>query len=256
MTNLPKTDKHNLRNRRFCLSCSPFGSHNTRANIDRPPRRVRSYSSYPREMRTQHARQLLVRAHRAKNWLIQMFGGKCSACGYDRCKQVLAFHHKDRNTKRFSLSSSNLRGRTWKEIVDEAGKCVLLCSNCHIEEEHRIAVERMGMDLSMAEKLQSQMVAPDDDPRGPVRKRGPHKKEHAEAKHSNCKECDASISRYATRCVDCAHLRHRRTGRPEYGQLLQEIASSSKMAVGKKYGVSDNSIRKWIASYERAQQQT
>ena len=45
------------------------------------------------------------------------------------------------------------------------------------------------------------------------------------------------------------HLR--RTERPPYEQLLREIASSSYVAVGRKYGVSDNAIRKWVRQYER-----
>ena len=34
--------------------------------------------------------------------------------------------------------------------------------------------------------------------------------------------------------------------RPSKEQLLQEVKESSYLSVGKKYGVSDNSIRKWI----------
>jgi transposase-like protein len=41
--------------------------------------------------------------------------------------------------------------------------------------------------------------------------------------------------------------------RPPYAQLLREIAESSYVAVGRKYGVSDNAIRKWARRYEREQ---
>jgi hypothetical protein len=40
----------------------------------------------------------------------------------------------------------------------------------------------------------------------------------------------------------------RRAERPPYKQLLQEIAGSSYLAVGRRYGVSDNAIRKWTAT--------
>ena len=33
--------------------------------------------------------------------------------------------------------------------------------------------------------------------------------------------------------------------------LLREIAETSYVAVGRKYGVSDNAIRKWVRQYER-----
>ena len=43
----------------------------------------------------------------------------------------------------------------------------------------------------------------------------------------------------------------RRAERPPYEQLVAEIAATSWSAVGRKYGVSDNAIRKWIRAYER-----
>ena len=39
--------------------------------------------------------------------------------------------------------------------------------------------------------------------------------------------------------------------RPPYEQLRAELAASSYLAVGRKYGVSDNAIRKWVRAYER-----
>lgn len=43
----------------------------------------------------------------------------------------------------------------------------------------------------------------------------------------------------------------RRVERPAYEQLMAEIAGGGYSAVGRKYGVSDNAIRKWVRSYER-----
>jgi len=43
----------------------------------------------------------------------------------------------------------------------------------------------------------------------------------------------------------------RRVERPPYEQLVREIAQTSYLAVGVKYGVSDNAIRKWVRQYER-----
>jgi hypothetical protein len=40
--------------------------------------------------------------------------------------------------------------------------------------------------------------------------------------------------------------------RPPYDQLLAEVAATSWTAVGIKYGVSDNAIRKWVRAYEQA----
>lgn len=43
----------------------------------------------------------------------------------------------------------------------------------------------------------------------------------------------------------------RRVKRPPHDQLVREIAESGYSAVGRKYGVSDNAIRKWVRQYER-----
>ena len=43
----------------------------------------------------------------------------------------------------------------------------------------------------------------------------------------------------------------RKVERPPYDQLLAEIEATSHLAVGRKYGVSDNAVRKWIRFYER-----
>lgn len=55
------------------------------------------------------------------------------------------------------------------------------------------------------------------------------------------------------RCEKCAKLSQRKVKRPPYEQLLKEIKQTNYSAVGRKYGVSDNSIRKWIKNYEKNQ---
>jgi hypothetical protein len=43
----------------------------------------------------------------------------------------------------------------------------------------------------------------------------------------------------------------RRVERPPYAELVAEVAATSWSAVGRKYGVSDNAVRKWVRAYER-----
>lgn len=43
----------------------------------------------------------------------------------------------------------------------------------------------------------------------------------------------------------------RKVERPPYEQLLEEIEATGYLAVGRKYGVSDNAVRKWVRWYER-----
>lgn len=67
-----------------------------------------------------------------RNSLIELFGGTCQSCGYDKCAGALEFHHVDENEKSFELSIPNMT-RGWKTLLKEAKKCVLVCSNCHRE---------------------------------------------------------------------------------------------------------------------------
>ena len=62
-------------------------------------------------------------------------------------------------------------------------------------------------------------------------------------------------------CIRCAKQNHgrqyaprpsiRRVERPPYEQLMRELAETNWSAVGRKYGVSDNAVRKWVLAYER-----
>lgn len=70
----------------------------------------------------------------AKRRLVAEAGGACQLCGYDRCIRALHFHHREPATKRFALSSRGL-GHSMAALRKEAAKCVLLCSNCHMEVE-------------------------------------------------------------------------------------------------------------------------
>ena len=47
------------------------------------------------------------------------------------------------------------------------------------------------------------------------------------------------------------HPETRKVERPDFDQLTADLASMSFLAVGRKYGVSDNAIRKWLRWYER-----
>jgi len=73
----------------------------------------------------------VVKRTRAKQFLIQAFGGKCGICGYRRCHQAFNFHHLDPSKKKTEVMA--VVQYAWARLVIEARKCVMLCSNCHAE---------------------------------------------------------------------------------------------------------------------------
>lgn len=68
------------------------------------------------------------------------------------------------------------------------------------------------------------------------------------SKQLNCIDCGDEIGQRANRCVKCHRLSTRKKTRPQKDQLLKEVKELGYSATGRKYGVSDNAIRKWIKS--------
>jgi len=64
-------------------------------------------------------------------------------------------------------------------------------------------------------------------------------------------ECGKAISKNAKQCKKCLGKDRLSKKRPEYEILLREIIELGYCATGRKYGVSDNCIRKWKTNYEK-----
>lgn len=118
-----------LSNRKYCLTCSPWGQHNTRI-LDGDPLKRKS-----REARDKNIECVIAYRQRTKLKAIAYKGGKCERCPYDRCVSALTFHHLDPSQKDFTISHST---RRWEVIQVELDKCIMLCRNCHAEEHDRL----------------------------------------------------------------------------------------------------------------------
>lgn len=72
-----------------------------------------------------------------------------------------------------------------------------------------------------------------------------------------CTGCSKVIHHRNLQCTVCRAKdvfesgQYRKVERPSYEQLQKDIHEMSVVQVGKKYGVSDNAIRKWIKKYEK-----
>jgi hypothetical protein len=78
----------------------------------------------------QHERQKELKNEK-KQRAIDLLGGKCETCGYNKCIAALDFHHIDPLQKDGTLKE--LTVKKWCYIEREIKKCKLLCSNCHRE---------------------------------------------------------------------------------------------------------------------------
>ncbi len=123
----------NLKNRKNCLNCSPFGLHNTKVLSSKPDKRKSRKSGL----------KVISWRQRVKLRAIDYKGGKCQICGYSRCHQALDFHHLDPKQKEFSLSGIS---RSWDSIKSEIDKCILVCANCHREIHAGMVTAKAGLE--------------------------------------------------------------------------------------------------------------
>ena len=141
-----------LADRKYCLECSPFKAHNTKALL--VPRQTGEIklkvcvgckqelplSAFWKKSPTKYQSRCKIclykyqedRRQPVKKLLLQYKGGKCVVCGYNKCVAALDFHHIDPSQKDFAVGRS-LKNMNITKVEKELDKCVILCSNCHRE---------------------------------------------------------------------------------------------------------------------------
>lgn len=76
------------------------------------------------------------------------------------------------------------------------------------------------------------------------------KRKKLKPKSKKC-DCGVLICENSKTCLDCRINNSKKVERLEYSVLLKEIGEFGYVRTGKKYGVSDNAIRKWVKTYEK-----
>jgi hypothetical protein len=122
-----------------------------------------------------------------------------------------------------------------------------ICPNCHAQTD-----TYKGKNM----KICKEPKEPKENPEKETKKRGRPKET---AQPSNfCVDCNTELSNNRNeRCMKCEKKRRyndttaRKVERPDYETLLKDLETMSFVKVGKKYGVSDNAIRKWLKTYEK-----
>jgi hypothetical protein len=75
------------------------------------------------------------RAIERKLKLIELRGGGCEVCGYDKNVGAIDFHHIDPSIKDDNVNTiARTRGK--QALSDEIAKCIILCKNCHADFHH------------------------------------------------------------------------------------------------------------------------
>lgn len=70
---------------------------------------------------------------RLKTKIVEAMGGKCQCCNYDKCNAALELHHVDPTQKDIPFGRIYANHHAWNTVVEELRKCILVCANCHRE---------------------------------------------------------------------------------------------------------------------------
>lgn len=62
----------------------------------------------------------------------------------------------------------------------------------------------------------------------------------------HCPDCNKEIHKESKHCEECSHKKSRKVTRPDLETLINDIKNLGYSGTGRKYGVSDNAIRKWL----------
>lgn len=171
-----------------------------------------------------------MRALKRKMYLIDLRGGKCEICGYNKNLSAFDFHHINKETKESQLDQRTLSNSSMEFVMNEFNKCQVLCANCHREIHspdltvNKVREKICEYDLEKSEKWINL----------------------AEEKKYNCIDCNCEISKWGKRCKSCHQKNRRKVDRPDIDVIIEKVKEKGYSKVGREYGVSDNAIRKWI----------
>ena len=77
----------------------------------------------------------------------------------------------------------------------------------------------------------------------------PLRSKKSDSKNKNCLICGVPITKGSNYCQSCFSKSQRKAERPEREELKQLIRNFPFTTLGKRYGVSDNAVRKWCIQY-------
>lgn len=188
---------------------------------------------------TKQAYLTKIRRYRMKKKAVELKGGRCQRCGWSGNISAFHFHHRDPNQKEFGISSSTTN---WEKYWSEAEKCDLLCANCHSIEHSDYTDPTFLSDVETYS--------------GRVLEKTDHvwKNQNPLATKTE-KTCDFCQRVFVPRTIsqkfcsiECRSISSRRCIRPTSAELHELLRTANVNQISKKYGVTFNTVKKWIAS--------
>lgn len=116
---------------------------------------------------------------------------------------------------------------------------------------HADIAKKWDMSIEMVQGINSGRYWHRDNIEYPIQKRCKILKEKRGQGRTKryCPQCGTEISQKAILCVNCAKIKSRKVERPSREELKELIRTMPFLQIGKKFGVSDNTIRKWCDAY-------
>lgn len=270
--------KRNLCSRQYCFKCSPFKEHNTKQiHCDEAkyngPCIICGDTNNKKAKRTKICYTCVKRKQELEkcNKLYGIIGEKCWVCGYDKGfsgRSVLDFHHL--LGKDFCLTKRNVGQISFKLVLEEVKKCILVCCRCHREIHAGIIDENV---VNSVYKTNWAKIDKNFDPKAidEIENKNPEymdswlkkvndhlfktlgHKPNERLQKKKCKHCSIEFlpksSKIKFCSIQCRSLADRKVERPSKEQLQKNIETMSWCAMGRLYNVSDNAVRKWARIY-------
>ncbi len=196
------------------------------------------------------SRRANLRGYVVKRKLIEMCGGKCKICGYNKCIGAFDFHHRDPTQKKFSLNDAVNSGFSWQSILEEIEKCDLLCCRCHREAEY------IEPDIDIENTYKSFLRTKHVDTLG--KKEGIPTKQELEIMLSEFSSREISRSfNVSLATVGYWKMKYglkmnkviRSIRIPSREELQNLIKEKTAVVIGRDFGVTDKAVKKWLIKY-------